>query len=482
MLIISMVLVLCSPGVAQERIVNLGDDARLVMVWIEPGVFWQGSPESEAGRGADEAMRQVTISQGYYIGKYPVTRGDYAKFAGETGYRTEAEKGTSGGYGWDGEKLAQRKEFTWLNPGFPQTDRDPVVMISYPDAEAFVRWVESKTGGDFDLPTEAQWEYACRAGTGTAYPNGDGGTAADAVAWHKGNAGFRTHPVGEKLPNAWGIHDMLGNVWEWCRDWYGPYPSGPAMDPLQSRNDLSDKPRRVLRGGSWLKDATGNRSAARYRNDPLSRNADNGFRLVATRLGPAIERDGASVKPPAVSLEERSETFSSAEHSMHGPEPKAHGLPVAGAGFGLLCCLAGGGGLVGIIVLLVKMTTSSNSSSQNVPRGMPPLPQNGGGTGPRVRLGDDGFWLEGSHVAPGTKLLCRCLVGGRPQAIKVIYQVQPGGQFIYTGGRPMSVTVVPQDGAETDVNQEQDDHSSVSRAQRDRAAQKRRRSAEPPAY
>src|SRR5262249_28038373 len=155
----------------------------LTVVRIEPGQYQQGSQESETGRGPDEKRRNVTISKTFYLGKSPVTRGQFARFVADTGFRTEAEKGNSGGFGYENGKLVQRKEFTWRTPGFSQTDNDPVVTVTWNDAQAFLNWLSRKTGSKFELPSEAQWEYACRAGTDTPYA---GAVSADEVAWHKG--------------------------------------------------------------------------------------------------------------------------------------------------------------------------------------------------------------------------------------------------------------------------------------------------------
>ncbi len=296
--------------------VDLGAGVKLTLILVPKGAFTQGSPPSEAGRSEDERAHPVTLSNDVYIGKYPVTRGQFARFVSATGYRTEAEKGTSGGSGWDGSALVQRRDFTWKSPGFAQTDEHPVTIVTYDDALAFTAWLTRTSGRAFTLPTEAQWEHAYRAGTTSAFYAAKTEGEALALGWLKPNAGNGTRPVGQKKPNALGLHDLAGNVNEWCLDWYAPYGLEPAVDPLATTPDASDKPRRVLRGGSWLKDTKSGRAAARYRNTPGTRNADNGFRVAAGTSAVAAALPNVPSTPPASST----------------PAPRADVPPAGGGG------------------------------------------------------------------------------------------------------------------------------------------------------
>jgi len=216
------------PG--KETVIDLGDGVEMEFVWIPPGEFTMGSPSGEKGRKADEGpIRNVTISKGFWMGKYEVSQEQYAQMTGE-------------------------------NPSKFKGDHHPVERVSWDDGAAFCRVLTTKTGKAFRLPTEAEWEYACRAGTTTIYHAGENESDLAKAGWYKGNSGGMTHPVGKKEPNAWGLHDMHGNVWEWCWDWYGSYSSGSQADP---RGPASGK-RRVYRGGSWSRfDGAGYCRAAR---------------------------------------------------------------------------------------------------------------------------------------------------------------------------------------------------------------------------
>ena len=216
-------------------------------VGIPAGSFVMGSPEHEEGRYSDERQREVRISQGFWMGKYEVTQGEW-----------EAVMGT--------------------NPsGFPECGaRCPVERVSWDDVQEFIRRLnerESASGYVYRLPTEAEWEYAARAGT-TGARHGE----LDEVAWYSDNSGRTTHPVGEKQANAWGLHDTLGNVWEWVADWYGEYPAGAVTDPQGPDTGTT----RVIRGGGWSSSAGDVRSADRGHGSPGGRGNGLGFRLVRT--------------------------------------------------------------------------------------------------------------------------------------------------------------------------------------------------------
>jgi formylglycine-generating enzyme required for sulfatase activity len=235
--------------------------------WIEPGSFLMGSPPNEPGWSNDETQHQVTLTKGFHMGVYPVTNGQFAAFAKDAGYQTEAEKAG------DTE--------TWRDPGFykyTQTDDDPVVEVTHNDAVKFCGWLSMKEKRTYQLPTEAQWEYACRAGTPTAYSFGDDPKDLCDYAWCNDDAGGHTHPVGGKKSNKWGLYDMQGNVLQWCADAYGPYHSGDIKDPFNDKGDA-----RVLRGESWNRFLGCCRSARRGWNAPGVRRYLIGCR-VALRL------------------------------------------------------------------------------------------------------------------------------------------------------------------------------------------------------
>jgi formylglycine-generating enzyme required for sulfatase activity len=267
-----------------------------------------GSPASEPERYDDEGpQHQVTVSA-FNMGKYQVTLGEFRRFLNATGYKTDAERG-DGGYVCTGGKLETKQDANWKNPYFNQEDNHPVVLVSWNDAIQYCNWLSGEEGltlaykinGDnvawnrnangYRLPTEAEWEYACRAGTTTPFSTGNNITTDQAN--YDGNYPYnnnakgeyreKTMPVGSFAPNAWGLYDMHGNVFEWCWDWYGAYSSSAQKDP-EGASSGSD---RVFRGGGWLSGALLLRSAFRFDYFPSFRYNYLGFRLARPCLGEA---------------------------------------------------------------------------------------------------------------------------------------------------------------------------------------------------
>jgi formylglycine-generating enzyme required for sulfatase activity len=213
-------------------------------VLIAAGTFQMGALDN-----IDDAqpVHQVTISQPFYLGKYAVTQGQW-------------------------------QAVTWPNPSQFKGDRNrPVEQVSWEDAQEFIRQLNVKEGGArYRLPTEAEWEYACRAGSTTAYSFGDDPRQLDAYGWYSRKSGGTPHPVGQLKPNAWGLYDMHGNVFEWVKDWYGEYTPEPVTDPQGPASGS----RRVFRGGSWFDRASNCQSAYRIYAGPGDRRVDLGFRLL----------------------------------------------------------------------------------------------------------------------------------------------------------------------------------------------------------
>lgn len=264
-----------------------------------------GSPADEPGRNADETQHRVTLSKPFLMQMTHVTIAQWKKFIAATGYQTEAER-MCWGFAWTGSKWEQVAGASWRRPGFAQSDDHPVVDVSWNDAVAFCSWLSAKEHRHYRLPTEAEFEYCCRAGTQTAYfwganPAAGAGYAncADqaslkkyAVAMHfDWNDGYPfTAPVAHFKPNAWGLYDMVGNAWEWCSDWYGKYPEGDVTDPtgpaaadatvIHSAATDATGPERVMRGSSWHSGPIHARSANRDHEAPDFRNCIKGFRVV----------------------------------------------------------------------------------------------------------------------------------------------------------------------------------------------------------
>ena len=255
----------------EEITLDLGNNVTMRLVLIPAGKFTMGSPDSEANRSADEGpQHEVTISKPFYMGVHEVTQEQYQQVMG-------------------------------TNPSFFKGAANPVERVSWDDAMEFCRKLSEKTGRKVTLPTEAQWEYACRAGTTTAFNTGDELKASQANAdftaaanpgpWEKALAwvrkvlrikaktvGAETLPVGGFPPNGFGLYDMHGNIWEWCADWYGEgyYANANNTDPTGPASGSM----RVLRGGGWSDHPSICRSAFRNWGDPDARFCYFGFRVA----------------------------------------------------------------------------------------------------------------------------------------------------------------------------------------------------------
>ena len=240
-----------------------------------------GSPTKEPGRGADEGLQhRVTLARQFAIGTFDVTRDELAAFVTDTGYDIRSKC-----YIWTGE-WAEKEGFSWRNPGFEQTDSHPAVCVSWSDAQAYVNWLNKKTFKGYYLLSESEWEYAARAGSTTTYYWGDEIGRNNAVCSGCGsqwdNKG--TAPVGSFKPNAFGLYDMAGNVWDWTEDCYhDSYNGAPAGGSPWTSGECSF---RVVRGGSWPDAPRYLRSANRYKDGAAVRSNNIGFRVARTLLAP----------------------------------------------------------------------------------------------------------------------------------------------------------------------------------------------------
>ncbi len=232
----------------KELSVDLGKGIKLEMVLIPAGEFLMGSPDSDKDAFEwEKPQHRVRITKPFYLGKYLVTQEQWEVVIGNNASRFKGPK-------------------------------NPVEQVSWDDCQQFLDKLNKRQGnlgGRFVLPTEAHWEYACRAGSKTRYCFGDDEKQLGEYACYGANSGGKTHPVGEKKPNAWGLYDMHGNVWEWCQDWYGDYKESPVDDPSGPIGGSV----RVFRGGSWYHPARYCRSAIRNRHLPSYRWYDLGFRV-----------------------------------------------------------------------------------------------------------------------------------------------------------------------------------------------------------
>jgi formylglycine-generating enzyme required for sulfatase activity len=266
---------------AKELTLDLGNGASMKLVLIPAGKFLMGSPVTEIGRNTDETQHEVTITKPFYMGVTHVTVDQFAAFVADSGYKTDAEKhGVSPGFVIrnGAPSFKDIKGCSWRKPSFPQAGDHPVIQVSWEDANAFCAWLSKRSGNKVVLPTEAQWEYACRAGSRAKYFFGSKDSELDDYAWYRKNSHTSSHPVGEKKPNAWGLYDMYGNVWEWCADRYSDeyYAHSPTDDPTGPAKGTG----RVVRGGSWDAPALRCRSARRAPFDPLRADYLLGLRIA----------------------------------------------------------------------------------------------------------------------------------------------------------------------------------------------------------
>jgi hypothetical protein len=367
-------------------------------------------------------------------------------------------------------KFVQRPEFNWKNPGFPQTDDHPVTCITYFDALAFLDWVSQKSKHTLRLPSEAEWEYACRAGTKEAFYWGENSKNAAEHAWFKENSRTGTQPVGTKPANPWGLHDMTGNVYQWCLDWYAPYDASLLENPIQQRSDLSDKPRRVLRGGAFHRDVKHLRSSARYRNDPRSRNADNGFRVVM-ELETAASKTSQSIIPPASlpvptaaprTAVVNTPTIQNEPALPVEVTPVNEHIPVRTVSsnslpLGLMCCLLSGLLVIGAPLLLFlwlrsgkqdQYETTIRSLDRNEQGDAIPILPMKSADSPfqssrdnRIRMGVDGFWILIKDLAQGTRLEYRYDAANVAHFDQLRVEPGPPEVFVYTGDTPTNCEI-----------------------------------------
>ena len=241
----------------RELKIDLGQGVFLEMVLIPAGEFDMGSPVLEKGRREDEPFHRVRISRPFHMGKYEVTQAQWLLVMGE-------------------------------NPSKFKVMGNPVETVSWEDCQKFlVKLGQLVKDRKFRLPTEAEWEYACRAGTATRFYFGDNDADLGNYAWFSGNSGSQTRPVGSKRPNPWGLYDMHGNVWEWCADWYGKYEfpvGGVVIDPVGPGGGET----RVLRGGSWNYTPDNCRAANRYSYSP-------DYRLTHSRVACSVVGDSVAL-------------------------------------------------------------------------------------------------------------------------------------------------------------------------------------------
>jgi sulfatase modifying factor 1 len=282
-----------SLGVDKDLTLTAGDKFQMKLILIPAGKFMMGTSkeqyevDSSYYRGP---QHEVTLTKPFYMGIYHVTRGQFAAFVADTGYQTFIEK-SGGAMCWTDQGTKWIDGASWKNPAIPQGDDHPVYYVKYDDAKAFCAWLSKKTGRTITLPTEAQWEYACRAGTSTMFNTGDTITTDQANYLREDPksheiVGFRknTTPVGSFKPNAFGLYDMHGNVTQWCDDFLGS-DYGTDLPKTDPRGDESVSGlKRAVRGGSFTTVDDGISSTYSGPVGPKSHTDFTGFRIICTDL------------------------------------------------------------------------------------------------------------------------------------------------------------------------------------------------------
>ena len=254
---IVVMLSLAFSGYAEEPKERITNSVRMEFVLIKPGEFLMGSPEDEPGRYTGERSHRVNLTKPFYLQTTEVTQGQWQALMGKN---PSSHKGCG--------------------------DSCPVEQVSWDDAQQFIQKLNQKEGTyKYRLPTEAEWEYACRAGSTTAFPSGEitelecGRDAnLDLIGWYCGNSQNLIKPVAGKKPNVWGLYDMPGNVQEWCQDWFGVYPYDEVTNPKGPPTGSY----RAMRGGAWYSPARDTRCASRFGSPPHYRFQHIGFRLCRT--------------------------------------------------------------------------------------------------------------------------------------------------------------------------------------------------------
>ena len=270
-----------NPNAGKRKVINV-NGVEFAFRYCPPGTFKMGLPKDEDGAemlciqdkrdyiNKIEKQHEVTLTKGFWIMETEVTVGMYKAFIDETGYKPDKKKRA---VGINGYKTELDAKYSWLNPGFIQNENFPVTCVTWHSATAFCEWLSKKTGLKIQLPTEAQWEYACSAGNEDyigIYTNNDD------IAWTGNNSDSLSHPVKTKKSNAWGLYDTMGNVCEWCQDWYGDYPDEAVTDPTGPSNGED----RALRGGCYTYRRTHCRTSARTFSSPDLECCLIGFRCI----------------------------------------------------------------------------------------------------------------------------------------------------------------------------------------------------------